>query len=73
MKAVPRPLVLVTENPLTVVWERSSVDPAVASLAFCPNAREGLDTRRIGVVDQEGDVAAHAYMFTCENVFEVRS
>ena len=58
MNAVPRALVLVTESPDTVVWERSSVDPDVANLRSDHQATEALDTRRNGVVDQEGDVAA---------------
>ena len=60
MKVVPRALVLVTVNPLTVVWDRSSVDPAVTNLSFQSTSSEGLDARRIGVVDQEGDVVATA-------------
>lgn len=38
MKVVPRPLVLLTVKPLTVVWDRSSVESAVTNLSFIPQA-----------------------------------
>ena len=60
MNAVPRPLALVTENPLTVVWDRSSVDSAVTNLSFAPHSIKGLDARCSGAVDIEGEVVAAA-------------
>jgi hypothetical protein len=38
VKVVPTLLVLTTENPLTVVCDRSSVEPAVTRLSFWPDA-----------------------------------
>ena len=58
MKAVPRPLVLVTENPAHRRVGKVERRSCGRQLGVLPPAREGLDTRRIGVVDQEGDVVA---------------
>lgn len=57
----------------TVVWERSSVDPAVASLEFGPMPEKDWKPAVSALLIRNVTLLPPFMFATCENVFEVRS
>ena len=73
VKIVPKPFVLTTANPLMVVCDRSSAEPAVTKRSLLPKALNDWTPAVSRLLIRRVTLSAPAEILMKENVFAVRS